>query len=101
MNSFIYIIRQTSTRLFKIGVSKNPAQRLKTLQTGNPNNLSLLYTVRCTDVSAFKAETVIHQHLTSHQIKGEWFLIPTDDQVVSIAKSLSNSLCKTTKNAKK
>lgn len=86
MSSCIYIIRQGSSRLFKLGVSKCPEQRLKTLQTGNPAKLKLLFTVPCTD--AFKVEAIVHDHLKDHRVLGEWFHIESDDKVVEVAQAI-------------
>lgn len=88
---YIYIIRQGDTRLFKIGVSNNPERRLKNLQTGNPHDLKILKQFRC-DVPAYGAERIIHAHLKDMHARGEWFDIPTDDKVVSVAQAMLNAL---------
>jgi len=91
MRNSIYIIQQGMTRLFKIGVSKNPEVRLRNLQTGNPHTLHLLKTFPCR-VPAYKAERIIHNHLSHVHVRGEWFQIPTDDAVVNLARVLIKSL---------
>lgn len=88
----VYIIRQGTTRFFKIGVSNNPQNRLKNLQTGNPHQLKLVFSVPCHGISAYKAERIIHTYLHRDQVKNEWFNINTDDRVIFIAQAMLNSL---------
>jgi hypothetical protein len=78
--------------LFKVGVSKDPKRRLKTLQTGNPAALELMFTVECRDVPAYAAEAIIHKHLADIRVKGEWFTIETDDFVVRLAKTMMTAI---------
>jgi len=94
MCNFIYIIRQGNSRIFKIGVSKNPTQRCKSLQTGNPHGLKVIFTVPCNGVSAYQAESLIHNHLKTEKVKGEWFIIESDDRIVEIAQTMLNTLPK-------
>jgi len=45
MEGYVYILVQTDDmglESFKIGISGNPEKRVKTLQTGNPNQIRLL-----------------------------------------------------------
>ena len=70
--SFVYIIREEGNKRFKIGVSNNPDKRLKTLQTGNPEDLTLLYTsLVCSN--SFEIETYVHEHFKDYLLRGEWF----------------------------
>jgi len=88
----LYIIQQRGSRLFKFGVSNNPKRRLQTLQTGNPQPLSLLVSFPCDGVSAYAAEAVIHRHLGSEHVKGEWFRIASDDRVVELAATIQKAV---------
>ena len=69
--SYIYAIG-TDTRQ-KIGFSKDPASRLKQLQTGNSEELQLHHaiSVNCDDVSLL--ERHIHKDIGYKRVKGEWF----------------------------
>lgn len=68
--SYIYII--TNGTYFKIGFSKNPERRVKQLQTGNSDKLSLLYSVKI-DIAPIKViETIVHRQFP-HKISGEWY----------------------------
>lgn len=90
----IYIIRCGDSQKFKIGVSKHPEDRLKQLQTGCPDHLSLLFHTRIEpSISAYKAEATTHTYLREHDVhlSGEWFEL-SDDQVVELASVLLRSV---------
>ncbi len=53
----------------KIGISGDPAQRLRTLQTGYPHPLRLLAVV----VGAAEQEPRYHERFAEHRLAGEWF----------------------------
>jgi len=73
-NSYIYIIGGAAPP-YKVGISKDPRKRLKSLQTGHPYPLHIHYTKE-TDIAMTKLlETVIHRHLKLHKTNGEWFNI--------------------------
>lgn len=72
MYSYIYII--SDGEAYKVGVSKNPEDRLKKLQTGSPKKIwiSHIFKVPCDKV--YKLEKECHNILTTHFVKrGEWF----------------------------
>ena len=68
---YLYIIQSDVSGMIKIGRSKDPAKRLKQLQTGNPNKLRL--------IASFKElgwrEKIIHESLKKWSEEGEWFNI--------------------------
>ena len=63
---FIYLIYDTSSKLFKIGRSVDPIRRLKNMETGNPN-LKLLF---FTDTLV---ENELHKKYQKLKVKGEWY----------------------------
>ena len=68
----LYIIQSDETGNFKIGRSKNPKQRLKQLQTGNPNLLKLILIL----VNQGYREKILHNSINCwirKKSKGEWF----------------------------
>lgn len=68
--SYVYVIRGGKKTPIKIGVAKRPIQRLKTLQTGNHQQLRLLLVVPGDE----KLETVLHHRFAEHRLEGsEWF----------------------------
>ena len=87
---YLYIIRQSSIELmigrplvgdffYKIGNSKNPESRLKSLQTSNPSELELIFTYGCQtkDESLF-FERCMHQLFSSFRHRGEWFFMSNE-----------------------
>ena len=80
---YVYLIRGNDGK-YKIGIAKNPAQRIKQLQTGNSDKLQLIETYQ--SENAFKIETSLHHqygHLRAH---GEWFDLSLEEEVTFIEK---------------
>jgi len=76
----VYLIHRDGTNIYKVGFSKNPEKRLKTLQTGNAEKLILIkqwYGDR-------DLEKIIHDKLRpdiigrQQKLKGEWFKISSE-----------------------
>lgn len=68
---YIYIIQDEVTGSYKVGISKNPEERLKSLQCGNSSKLSLIHKFIAKD--GFKTERLAHKILERNSIRGEWF----------------------------
>jgi hypothetical protein len=75
----VYLIWAKGTRLYKIGVSRNPEERIKTLQGSSPHHLVLLHSFKTQ--FAEKAETAIHKGfgLDKKVTPGEWFELSEDE----------------------
>ena len=68
----VYLIRCRG--YFKVGVSMNPHERLKHLQTSNPLELKLYRVMTCGRESiARQMERAIHEELDEYRVRGEWF----------------------------
>ena len=71
----IYLIHMENTTFYKIGMSLDPAIRLRTLQTGNPHPLYLLSTQAVQDMRS--AETNLHRQFEAQRVPNlnvrEWF----------------------------
>lgn len=59
----------------KVGFSKNPDTRLKTMQTGHPKRLQVAWRTYCADhkKEAIFQEKKLHRFLGKYLIRGEWF----------------------------
>lgn len=68
-DGFIYFIQAVSGGPIKIGYSKDPAARLKTLQTGHPEELVILRMYPGTQ----QAECSMHKGWERYQVRNEWF----------------------------
>ena len=76
-SGFIYVLRSGETNRFKIGLSKNVPSRLGSLQTGNPETLSLVCTFPAIDV--FAKEQELHKRFEAKNITREWFELAEED----------------------
>lgn len=65
---YVYFI-QDERGYVKIGVSWQPEERLKDLQTSNPHRLSIL----CCIKGGFEVEKKLHNFLSNTRAHGEWF----------------------------
>lgn len=70
---FIYLITNQKGH-YKIGVSKNPDKRIKSMETGNPDDLVIFY--RYKTKNAHKIERILHRLFESYKVKLEWFELP-------------------------
>lgn len=68
---YVYAIKNTDTGNIKLGISKNPEQRLKQLQTGCDGKLELM-AYRKAD-NGYRDELQLHHENNQYAIQGEWF----------------------------
>ncbi len=68
---YVYAIKNTDTGNIKLGISKNPEQRLKQLQTGCDGKLELV-AYRKAD-NRYQDELQLHTENKQYAIHGEWF----------------------------
>ena len=65
-DSKTYIIKDLNTNLYKIGKSKNPKVREKTLQSEKP-------TYKTVKVFNKDIEGLLHKNYAQFRVRGEWF----------------------------
>jgi hypothetical protein len=75
-DSFVYLMEDLRNGLFKIGRSRVPAKRERTLQSEQPS-LKLRVSVPASE----REETSLHQRFRSKRKRGEWFLLDPSDLV--------------------
>lgn len=78
--AFVYLIGEENDGLkYKIGCTKqtNIEKRLKALQTGNPNKLTLINYFETE--TPYKLEKMLHTHFKGRQTLNEWFDLETTD----------------------
>ena len=68
---YVYAIREAETGRIKIGISKDPAERLKQLQVGNSQELELIAYKKAGN--RFSDERAAHLINSDSHIRGEWF----------------------------
>ena len=76
---YVYLIRVQDTNLYKIGSSKNPKGRMKSLQTANGAPLELINSVKCEHY--WKVEKAMHRKFNSKLTMGEWFSLEEGDVI--------------------
>jgi len=95
MPDHVYVIRQGTTRRYKVGFTNNVHRRLRTLQTGNAEVLSLVSFAEAPScISARAAEHAVHQHLRRYRVSGggtEWFELD-DAKLASVIAALQQVL---------
>lgn len=65
--------------VYKIGLTKNEIkERKRNLDTGNPNELTLIHTYPCS-ISPKYLEARLHKRYDYDRIKGEWFILPKEE----------------------
>jgi hypothetical protein len=80
MIHYVYFIQQvgTSDSPVKIGYSKDPTERLRTLQTANHKKLKICFSLPFeTECEARRVERVMHSLASKkcRKLNGEWFII--------------------------
>lgn len=78
-NSSIYLIKCTEDSNYKIGVSKNPTERLRTHQTSNPFQLKLVGIYETE--RAFQIEKILHRRYSYAKKEGEWFDLSIKEEI--------------------
>jgi hypothetical protein len=73
---FIYLVR-AHTGEHKIGHSVNPGSRIKTFSVQPPFEYKLIHTFFADDMK--RAEVALHEKFSNKRIKGEWFLLNSND----------------------
>lgn len=77
---YIYAIREQRTGNIKLGISRDPQQRLLQLQTGNSSELELVAYRKASN--RFFDERRLHQQAQDRHVRGEWFLPAAADLLV-------------------
>ena len=77
---FVYIINVVGTNKYKIGRSNDINRRLRQLQTGSPDKLTLYDIFTCADCSTL--EPMIHKTFAKFRLNGEWFKF-TDTEITN------------------
>mgnify|MGYP000179396772 CR=1 FL=1 len=76
--AYLYLMHELTTGFYKIGVSKEPRQRERTLQSQKPD-INMLYTHQFEKQKAFFIERKLHKLFNSKRVRGEWFDLTHDD----------------------
>jgi Meiotically up-regulated gene 113 len=81
-----YVYAVQGGDLVKLGISKNPANRLKDFQPSSPVELRIIATAR----GNWRTERWLHKHFEARRAHNEWFAI-TPDEVIDVFATLSGA----------
>lgn len=79
--SHTYLVAAEGSPLVKIGIAKDPMRRLRELQTGQPMELRLLWSV------AGNYENDLHVHFAAYRMRGEWFDLTSLGDPIDVVKA--------------
>lgn len=88
MISYIYAIASSPDGPTKIGISVHPARRVRQLQTGRSDILTVYYQEPIPAEKAQLMERVIHRENRHLRLKGEWFEMPVEAAIQEIKHSM-------------
>ena len=74
----VYLIRGNNGK-YKIGIAKNPKERIRQLQTGNSDQLKIIETYESENASTI--EFALHAQYSHVKKVGEWFDLSISDEV--------------------
>lgn len=83
----VYLVQESGSRYFKVGISNYPVKRLASLRCGHPRELMLVATCP----GGQDREKKIHKALKNFHVRGEWFLIPEESQDILLSMFRSST----------
>lgn len=69
VTTFIYFMQTKQSRRVKVGIARDVKKRLKGIQNGNPETISVLHSFR----GDRDVERALHHALRPWRLRGEWF----------------------------
>ena len=89
----IYIFARPAQNIVKVGISSNPEARLRQVQTGSPDRLSIYATLVFPNRRAAQdVERAFHDVLDLSRMCGEWFGIAPDRAYLSLLSATATYL---------
>ena len=79
---FVYVIKNTQSGLYKIGITTNYKRRFLSLKNSSGCNLETIYVIELRgeiDESAHDIEQFIHEYFNKNRVQGEWFRLRDSD----------------------
>lgn len=89
---YVYLINELNTNNYKIGISKKPASegRIKNLQTGNHNDLIIIYEIKSKCYTTL--EKALHRGYSHKHLRGEWFNLDDPNTIIKEIIKTNNNL---------
>lgn len=76
---YVYLMKDTANGRYKIGMSKKPEYRERTLQSEKPEITLICSKMYSSRDEARKIEKELHQRFKNNRIRGEWFNLSYSD----------------------
>lgn len=73
---YLYILHQTGSQYYKIGITTNPEKRFEAIQSCNPQPLNVAAIIE--HRKAGTIEIVLHEHFKNERVRNEWFLLSSE-----------------------
>lgn len=86
MKDLIYLLNESGSEKYKIGITNNLKTRLKNIQTGCPEEITVISTFHSPYVTII--EKRLHKKFELNKTNGEWFLL-NDSDVFSFINNCS------------
>ena len=80
---YVYLMKDTANGRYKIGMSKKPEYRERTLQSEKPEITLICSKMYSSRDEARKIEKELHQRFKNNRIRGEWFNL-SDSEVKNV-----------------
>jgi predicted GIY-YIG superfamily endonuclease len=84
VSEYIYVIASNPNGPVKIGRSADPPKRLKQLQTGHAQPLSIHYQQEISGDEVNLMERAVHKTIRHKRLKGEWFSITVEEAIFEV-----------------
>ena len=81
---YLYLMKDTSNNYYKVGISKSPIYRERTLQSEKPTIELIISKEYDYRITAKTIEKAIHNTFSSNRLRGEWFNF--NDEELKIVK---------------
>ena len=80
---FLYVIAPEASDYgpCKLGISTNPARRVKQLQTGHSETLAVRYSEEVDPDKVYLFEKLLHRDINYLRQRGEWFKLSVEDAI--------------------
>lgn len=82
---YVYLMYDTSTGYYKIGISNNPEYRERTLQSEKPTIEKIIAKAYPNRTIAGAIESALHKSYDLKRLRGEWFALDANDVSAIIA----------------
>lgn len=76
-SGYIYLIGNSSKKIYKIGKSRQPKERYKAIATKLPFPVEIIHVIGGDDIE--KAEKLLHNQFSPKRAHGEWFELSEED----------------------